>query len=116
MEQPFVGGYMFWRSDETYIYVLHNSGTWQGYDDTWMAGQPPRDPALMPPSGYYPPERGFGMIWRDDPAMRRGPGWGITEARGLYAAIQPFEHGLMIWTNTRGVYVLYNDGSWELYN
>jgi hypothetical protein len=115
-EEPFQGGYMFWRSDETYVYVLYNNGTWQGYDDTWVEGEPPFDPGIVPPYGYYQPIRGFGKVWRNNLAVRNGLGWATTEERGLYGAIQPFEHGVMLWSSTRGVYVLYSDGRWELYS
>ena len=114
-EELFQNGSMFWRQDQKYIYVLYNAGNWQGYDDTWTSAEPEWDALTVPPAGYYQPKRGFGKVWRDQPGVRTVLGWATTEERGLTASMQPFEGGLMIWSNTRGIFVLYNDGTWEHY-
>ena len=115
-EESFQGGYMFWRQDWPYIYVLYNNGTWQGYSDTWTSAEPEWDPAIVPPPGYYQPKRGFGKVWRDNSAVRNGLGWATTEERGFYASVQPFDRGTMLWSNARGIFVLYSDGRWERYD
>jgi hypothetical protein len=33
----------------------------------------------------------------------------------LWASIEPFENGLMMWSNIEGIFVLYDDGTWEDY-
>ncbi len=114
-EQSFQGGYMFWREDTKQIYVIYNNGTWQVYEDTWTTSQPETDPSIVAPSGYYQPKRGFGKVWRENPQVRNNLGWATTEERALHGSVQPFEGGRMIWSNTRGVYVLYSDSTWQRY-
>jgi len=114
-EELFERGYMFWRGDTTYIYVLYNSGTWQGYDDTWTSAEPEWDGFYVPPAGLYQPKRGFGKIWRGSLDMRNGLGWATTEERGFYGSVQAFNGGLMLWSDTQGIFVLYNDGTWQRY-
>ncbi|MBL8155771.1 MAG: hypothetical protein JNM70_16425, partial [Anaerolineae bacterium] len=41
----------------------------------------------------------------------------ITQTDGVATAFQPFERGLMVWRgDTRKIYVLYNDGTWQEFN
>ncbi len=41
----------------------------------------------------------------------------ITQAEGVATAFQPLERGLMIWRgDTRKIYVMYNDGTWQEFN
>jgi len=115
-EQAFQGGYMYWREDLQDIYVLYNNGTWQSYDDTWTSAEPEWDTNIVPPAGYYQPKRGFGKVWRNNVGVRNGLAWATTEERGFNASLQQFEGGVMLWSNLRGVFVLYNDGRWERYN
>jgi len=112
-EQTFQGGYMFWRQDENYIYVLFNDGTWKGYTDTWTSVEPEWDTMIFPPSGYYQPKRGFGKVWRTDQSVRNGLAWATMEERGFWGTTQPFQGGRMLWSSARGIFVLYNDGRWE---
>ncbi len=114
-EQLFQGGYMFWREDLRHIYVLYNNGTWQMFTDTWETGDPAYDPNIVPPSGLYQPQFGFGKVWREQPGVRDGLGWATMAESSFWASIEPFENGLMIWSPTEGVFVLYNDGTWGDY-
>lgn len=115
-EQVFSGGYMFWRQDQTYIYVLYNNGTWQGFADTWTSAEPEWDPSIVPPPGYYQPKRGFGKVWRNNANVRNALGWALIEERGINASAQAFTGGQMLWSPARGIYVLCNDGTWQRYN
>ena len=112
-EEAFWGGLMLWRQSPNYIYALYNNGTWQGYSDTWATGQMEWDPALVPPAGYYQPKRGFGKVWRDNPAVRSGLGWATTEEYGFFGSVQAFNGGTLFWSPSRGIFALYNDGTWE---
>jgi hypothetical protein len=114
-EQNFQGGYMLWRQDTNEIYVIYNNGTWQVYPDTWTTSEPEMDPSIVPPSGYYQPKRGFGKVWRNNPNVRSNLGWATTQERGFYGSVQPFVGGRMLWSNTQGIYVLYNDNTWDRY-
>jgi hypothetical protein len=114
-EQTFQNGYMFWREDLRRIYVLYNNHTWQTFTDTWEQGDPEYDPSIVPPAGFYQPKLGFGKVWREQPGVRDNLGWATMQERGLWASIEPFEEGLMIWSDVKGIFVLYNDGTWEHY-
>jgi len=114
-EEVFVGGYMFWRQDTKYIYVLYNDGTWEGHADTWTEGMPEWDPSIVPPAGYYQPVRGFGKLWRENWAIQQKLSWATTQERSVYFSEQDFEGGLMLWSNVLGIFVLYNDGTWAHY-
>ena len=114
-EEVFIGGYMFWRSDIGHIYALYNDGSWQDFVDTWTSAEPESDPAIVPPAGYYQPTRGFGKVWRGNASVMSQLSWATTEERGLYASIQAFDGGTMLWSNVLGVFVLYNDGTWAHY-
>jgi len=115
-EQSFQGGYMFWRDDTDAIYVIYNNGTWQSFTDTWTSGEQEWDPSIVPPYGLFQPKRGFGKVWRNNPGVRSTLGWAVNEERGFQGAAQSFNGGTMLWSSTRGIYVLYNDGRWERYN
>jgi hypothetical protein len=115
-EQAFQGGIMFWREDTRAIYVLYNNGTWQTFTDTWTSADLEWDVNIVPPPGFYQPKRGFGKVWRESHNVRTLLGWATMEERGFYASVQPFEGGLMFWSNLRGFYVLYNDSRWERYD
>jgi hypothetical protein len=106
---------MFWREDLRRIYVLYNNHTWQTFTDTWEQGDPEYDPSIVPPAGFYQPKLGFGKVWREQPGVRDNLGWATMQERGLWASIEPFEEGLMIWSDVKGIFVLYNDGTWEHY-
>jgi len=114
-EQIFERGLMFWRSDTNKIYVVRNDQTWQLYDDTWREGDQEWDPNILVPTGLYQPKRGFGKVWRDQSGVRSALGWATTEERGFTMAVQPFDGGTMLWSNVRGTYVLYSDGTWARY-
>jgi len=70
----------------------------------------------VPPYGLFQPKRGFGKVWRNNPGVRSTLGWAVNEERGFQGAAQSFNGGTMLWSSTRGIYVLYNDGRWERYN
>ena len=114
-EQIFERGLMFWRSDTNKIYVVRSDQTWQLYDDTWREGDQEWDPNILVPTGLYQPKRGFGKVWRDQSGVRSALGWATTEERGFTMAVQPFDGGTMLWSNVRGTYVLYSDGTWARY-
>lgn len=114
-EEIFIGGYLFWRSDIGHIYAVYSDGTWQNFVDPWSEGDPVSDPAIVPPSGYYQPIRGFGKVWRDNATVMSKLSWASTEERGLYASVQAFGGGTMLWSNVLGIFVLYNDGTWAHY-
>jgi photosystem II stability/assembly factor-like uncharacterized protein len=112
--QPFESGVMFWRQDERQIYVLQGNGTWIGYEDTWVEGQPEADPNLVPPEGLYQPIHGFGKVWREQlggPAAQIG--WATQREYAFDTVIQVFSGGLLIKGDADTLYALYYGGRWE---
>lgn len=112
-DQPFVGGYVVQDLDGRVIYVMFKSGSWARYPDRWNPGDPINNPWLVPPPGYYQPEYGIGLMWRQEDNLAQKLGWALRPQQGVSASVQPFDGGTMIWTASAGVYVLYNDGKWE---
>jgi len=84
---------------------------------------PAAGPAAEPTVPYCDsvPIRGFGKVWGERPEVAAGlscPGWPPGE-QGTDAAVQTFEHGLMLWlaADTQAyndpVYVLFDDGQYQ---
>jgi hypothetical protein len=87
---------------------------------------PAPTPAAKPATPKVPycdsvPIRGFGKVWGERPevaALLGCPGWPPGE-QGTDAAVQPFEHGLMLWLAADShaysdpVYVLFEDGQYQ---
>jgi hypothetical protein len=111
--QPFQRGRMFWRGDEKQIYVLLRDGTWATFQDTWVEGQPPADPAFMPPEGLLQPVRGFGKVWRE---QLGGPdaqiGWATEPESGGTLLIQAFSHGMLLRDFEGNVLILWVEDTW----
>lgn len=113
-EQPFENGFMFWRKDrEPFVYVLYDKGTWQSYEGTFKEGDPEIG-GYSPPPGLQEPKRGFGQIWRDELG---GPnselGWATYHEQGFDDHWVDCEQGMMLWSEQWGMFVLYDDGTWQ---
>lgn len=90
-EQHFQRGIVIWREDKEQVYVLYRSGRWETRPDPWddcRCYQP-----LIPDLGW--------------------PSTGRWEGK---VSAQDFEGGTMLWTACGGIYVLYNDGTWQRYD
>jgi hypothetical protein len=120
-EQTFVNGYMFWRGDLTTIYTLFSDKKFQAFLDTWTSAEPEWDTSIVPPAGLYQPKRGFGKVWREGDVppvkVRDKLSWATAEEHGLTASWQAYAGGLMLWSNSQGILVLYYDNyTWEHYD
>jgi hypothetical protein len=121
-EETFVNGYMFWRGDLSVIYTLFNDKTFLQFVDTWTSAEPEWDTTIVPPAGLFQPKRGFGKVWREGDVPSAGKvrdkiSWATSEEHGLSMSWQAYAGGLMLWTNTQGIFVLYSDNyTWEHYN
>jgi len=113
--QPFEQGRMFWRADLRDIDMLHSSGWWARYDDTWDEAQPASDPSLTPPQGLEQPVRGFGKVWREQlGGSQAAVGWALAPEQGYEMLSQPFGGGQMFTGLAGEVFVLYTDRTWLL--
>jgi hypothetical protein len=91
-EQAFERGTMLWVEAEDAIYVLYAgqeaSPKWERFTDEWDPGEPEQDPALEPPPGRQQPQRGFGLVWREQPGVRLRLGWAIEQEQGFTTTMQ----------------------------
>jgi hypothetical protein len=115
--QPFARGVMIWvdANDEegAFIYVLNDDDTWQRYEDLWQEGDPERAD-LTPPSGFVEPERGFGLVWRDELGGATATiGWALIHEEGRQTVVQQFNGDTAIEVGNRRVYWLFEDGQWQ---
>ncbi len=116
-EQAFQGGYAYRRLDTGAVYVLFADGSWQEYAAAWdgeSQGVAPTGEA--PPAGLYAPEGALGGLVGERPTLRDRLGWATSEERAFQGAVQSFEGGVMLWSNSRGVLVLRADRTWALYD
>jgi hypothetical protein len=107
--QPFERGLMIWRADDQRIYALLQDGTWESYRDTFVEGEPERDPTLSSPGELLQPVRGFGKIWREDETLQQRIGWGTDEEGPARASVQHFENGFILRINAR-TFAIYDAG------
>ncbi|WP_420644232.1 hypothetical protein [Candidatus Leptofilum sp.] len=91
-EQQFEHGMMIWIGEEDRIYVLFDdtdyTDGWNAYEDAWQEGDPVDDPSIVPPPGFYQPQRGFGLVWRGQPLVRERLGWALAPEVGGDTAVQ----------------------------
>lgn len=90
-EQQFEEGVMLWVEASGLIYVLfgdEEQPQWQVYPDEWQEGDPIDDPGLEPPPGLHQPQRGFGLVWREQPEVKERLGWALAPEVGYETAVQ----------------------------
>jgi len=88
-EQVFEGGRMFYLQPVDRIWVLiydedtRESGSWMVYENEWIEGMPETDPSIIAPDGYIQPKRGFGVVWRENEALRDQLGFALDPEIGF---------------------------------
>lgn len=88
----FHGGYMLLDMNTRTWYVFYDNKTW-----TTMPGDGQPCPPM--PVGY---QHGY------------GPGcWCVPQF--VQATIQPYQNGQMLWSSGRGIFVMYNNGTYQLF-
>lgn len=117
-EENFELGKMFWREpiDYAQALVLFNNGVWRIFEHApFVEGSPDFScpDAETPPQCPPTPKRGFGMMWCDTPDIRGGLGNATDCERGYQGAMQAFQNGFMIQSDTGNIYVFLNSGTWQ---
>lgn len=120
--QVFERGIMYYlEGPPRSIYVLTIDGRFSRFDDTWIEGVDPVSAGEVPPLGLLEPIRGFGKVWRANPAVRSALGWAVTAETGGSATLQFFERGRAVYLAERGETVIFVDeafgqsGTWRAY-
>jgi hypothetical protein len=87
--EHFEQGMMIWVEQQSLIYVFYEDDeTYDVFDDPYRTEMPRTDPAIIPPSGFFQPELGFGKVWRGevepelDFDMRERLGWALEPEFG----------------------------------
>jgi Putative zinc-finger len=112
-EQAFQGGAMLIRHDTNQVIVLvRSSGRWLGFPNPWRPGEVLASAGARPP-GTLEPLRGFGKVWREQPAVKLQLGWPVYEERSAGGSLQAFQNGTLLRSAHGIAYVLFNDGSWR---
>lgn len=86
--QPYEGGFMFWRSDTSGVYVFEgiNSGTFSLFPYDYLATLPDNPPGSAPVSRVRP-IHGFGRVWGNHSWVRDSLGWATTKEQGYTTMI-----------------------------
>lgn len=113
--ETFQHGLMLWLSGPKQIVVIQSNGTWKMYPDTWQEGEPLADVGPAP-AGLVAPVRGFGKVWRDESGVRAALGWGTAPEQSVAGAVESFAHGQMVSTADHEVYVLFEDGTEQMFS
>lgn len=100
---------MIWRGDTRQIYVLRDDGSYQTFPDTFQEGDPERGGSPAP-AGLQEPVRGFGQVWRENPAVREALGWAVAAEQGVEGTVRETPEGLVIDAQGLGRWVL-GDGN-----
>jgi hypothetical protein len=114
--QYFHNGFAVANDTSGLIYVFYNNGTWQQFQNTWTAGDPVYNPSLYPPPGWCQPEYGIGKVWRNQDNVSQRLGWAKYPAQATSGTTQQYQGGMMLWTASQGVYVMYNNGTFQHFN
>jgi hypothetical protein len=112
-QQAFQFGYAVANDTTGVVYVFYKNGTWQQFQNTWTPGMPSYNPGIVPPPGFCQPEYGIGEVWRTQPGMAQRLGWALAPAQMTTGTSQQYQGGMMLWTQTSGVWVLYNNGAYQ---
>jgi hypothetical protein len=112
-QQWFHNGFVVSNDTNGTIYVFYNNGTWQQFQNTWTSGDPVYNPSLIPPPGWCQPEYGIGKVWRNQDNVSQKLGWAKNPAQATNGTTQQYQGGMMLWTSTAGVYVMYNNGTFQ---
>jgi len=121
--QTFEYGFMIWVGSQDAIYVMFNdvlNPRWQVFRDNYEESMPAEDPMYNTPPNpaTYQPRRGFGLLWRNNEAIRSRLGWATTPSEAPYNAQTQTgaDSTLFISDPQNGVFMLLAQGvEWDRY-
>ena len=113
VELDFQHGAMFSRSDSSQTYVLESStGAWSVVSSSpdSTESEPAPDPDTWIPGGN------IGALWSAESWIQSALGYALAPSGAVFdSRLQTFENGTMLMSASGQVYILYADGTWELY-
>lgn len=118
--QQFENGYMMWVRRTDAIYILYSDTTnprWEVFRDYFVEGMP-QDFNEVPPAFRWEPVRGFGLLWRNNSAVRSRIGWATQEHETPYSVKLQMGNDNAIFLNdpSGNIFGLTPDrNSWALY-
>ncbi len=117
-ELGFQRGTMYERYDTGEIYVFFSSNQWSPAVDNWTPADGEGGGA-GPDAGLWIPKKAFWKVWSSDPNRAATIGYAVDQDAHLMdnggGSVQPFAHGIMLYSDQGFVYVVYDDGTWALY-
>ena len=113
VELDFQHGTMFSRSDTNQTYVLESAtGNWSWV--TSSSESTSSEPAPVPDT--WIPGGSLGALWAAETWIESALGYALAPSGDVFESrVQIFEHGTMLLSSSGQVYVVYDDGAWELY-
>ncbi|MFW6075519.1 MAG: hypothetical protein ACOC9Y_07980 [Chloroflexota bacterium] len=114
LELDFQHGAMLYRSDLANMFVIESLGVWSQVPT--IDGDFP-DAEEGPEDGTWEPGGQIGLVWESESWIQDSLGYALSdETRSLTSRYQQFEEGAMLVSSSGQIYVLYDDGTWELYS
>lgn len=96
------------------IIIMHTSGFWEFVPDTSSGVLP--EFVEVDGAGIWEPGGVFGYIWHADKYVSETLGLAVSGSSFAYESLsQQFEYGRMFYSDDGFIYVLYDNGIWELY-
>ena len=113
VELDFQHGAMFSRSDTGQTYILESaSGVWSSVASSSgsASSEPGPDPDTWIPGGS------LGDLWSTESWIQSALGYALSPSGTVFdSRAQRFENGTMLLSSSGQVYVIYGNGTWELY-
>lgn len=89
--QRFEHGVMVWDSGLKEIHILYDDGSNFNSEDYWLGGDITYPET--PPFGMYLPQRGFGSVWVNNPAIQEKLGWATAPEQSYITTRQEVKNG-----------------------
>ncbi len=117
-ELGFQRGTMYERYDTGAIYVFFSDRQWIPEVDNWTQADGEGGGA-GPDAGLWIPKKAFWKVWSGVTGLSDSIGYAVEQDAHVMdqggGSVQPFAHGVMLYSDQGFVYVVYDDGTWALY-
>ena len=113
VELDFQHGAMISRTDTSQTYVLESAiGVWSVVPSS--SGSTSSEPGPLPDT--WIPGGSLGALWSAEAWIQSSLGYALAPSGAVFESrVQAFQSGTMLMSSSGQVYVIYGDGTWELY-